>query len=451
MVTLPGRTSNEQTEQLRKTRAWLIDNIRNDWSYPNAPHVLPDYYDPSQAAPGASTSLVSPVPTQDAITQINEHIRNRITISATQPTGKPPIDSRERYYSDGENSGSDNENDDTGFSTPDSVGAELRDRKARRIQRRQQRFADELHENIGLAHWSAQRNTWTGARPRTHADHDSSASGVESSGHPSPVTLVSLASTPPIIPTTLTGATPDTDMMIPVAPPLLPDNAVRNRITTNTYSDIYTKIVLQSRTPSIPINLTDVTRSLVHGWKEEGQWPPKPTPAEPSLVKKHGHPHIKGGLNKLGRVLGLRGQGLPVEKGPAQDDYEKQKPAYMRRLRRRARAAAQGPPPDLYPDRSRPILTVRNNTGYNKPRYTADDDTASTYAQAATTPGAWQKVMIKAVKSKYLEKKWRHSTERKLLWCCEKKNWVEFQKPYEERRRKSLPLSQTGYLFDAGA
>jgi hypothetical protein len=123
----------------------------------------------------------------------------------------------------------------------------------------------------------------------------------------------------------------------------------------------------------------------------------------------------------------------------------------MRRLRRRARAAAQGPPPDLYPDRSRPILTVRNNTGYNKPRYTADDDTASTYAQAATTPGAWQKVMIKAVKSKYLEKKWRHSTERKLLWCCEKKNWVEFQKPYEERRRKSLPLSQTGYLFDAGA
>jgi hypothetical protein len=123
----------------------------------------------------------------------------------------------------------------------------------------------------------------------------------------------------------------------------------------------------------------------------------------------------------------------------------------MRRLRRQARATAQGPPPDLYPDKSkRPILTVRNNTGYDKPRYTADDDTTSTYAQASTTSGAWQKVMIKAVKSKYLEMKWKHSTERELLWCCGKKNWVEFQKPYEESRRKGLPLSQTGYLFDAG-
>jgi hypothetical protein len=128
----------------------------------------------------------------------------------------------------------------------------------------------------------------------------------------------------------------------------------------------------------------------------------------------------------------------------------------MRRLRRRARVTAQGPPPDLYPDKSkRPVLTVRNNTGYNKPKYTADDDTESTHAQ--TTPEAWQKVMRKAFKSgphwvvdKCLEKKWKHSKERKLLWCCDKKNWVEFQKPYGERRRKSLPLSQTGYLFDAG-
>jgi hypothetical protein len=174
-----------------------------------------------------------------------------------------------------------------------------------------------MKENIGLAHWSAQRNTWTGARQRTLANPDpfatqSAPSGFQSPQTPSPATITTTTSS------TLTEAVPDTDLMIPVAPSLLPDNAARNRITTNTYSDIYTKIVLQSRTPSIPINLTDVTRSLVHGWKEEGQWPPKPTPAEPSLVKKHGHPNIKGGLNKLGRVFGLKGQGLPVEKGPTQ-------------------------------------------------------------------------------------------------------------------------------------
>jgi hypothetical protein len=323
MVTLPGRTSNEQTEQLRKTRAWLLDNIRNDWSYPNAPHVIPSYDDDSsQAAPAASATLAIPEVTQDARTHVNEHIRQNITAAATQLADKPPTGSRERYYSDGEDSASDNEIDNAipAYDTPDSVGTDLRDRKARRRRRRQQRFEDEMKENIGLAHWSAQRNTWTGARQQTLANQDPFAIQPAPSGFqspqtpqtPSPATITTTTSS------TLTEAVPDPDLMIPVAPPLLPDNAVRNRITTNTYSDIYTKIVLQSRTPSIPINLTDVTRSLVHGWKEEGQWPPKPTPAEPSLVKKHGHPNIKGGLNKLGRVLGLKGQGLPVEKGPAQ-------------------------------------------------------------------------------------------------------------------------------------
>ncbi|KEQ73086.1 hypothetical protein M436DRAFT_14697, partial [Aureobasidium namibiae CBS 147.97] len=237
----------------RSARAWLLDNIRNDWSYPNAPH--------------------------------------NITASAVGLAENPPIDSRERYYSDGEDSASDNENDKATptFDTPDSVGTVLEDRKARRRRRRQKRFEDEMKENIGLAHWSAQRNTWTGAQPRTPVIQEappiqSAPLRSESPGAPS-----SVAST--ITPPVVIAALPDTDLMVPVAPPLLPDNTVRSRITTNTYSDIYTKIVLQSRTPSIPINLTDVTRSLVHGWKEEGQWPPKPTPAEPSLVKKHGHPN----------------------------------------------------------------------------------------------------------------------------------------------------------------
>jgi len=316
MVTLPGRASNEQTAQLRNARAWLLDNIRNDWSYPNAPHVLPSYYDESQAAPGASAAPEASA-RPDTRVHVNQHIRQNITASAVGLAENPPIDSRERYYSDGEDSASDNENDNatTTFDTPDSVGTVLEDRKARRRRRRQKRFEDEMKENIGLAHWSAQRNTWTGAQPRAPAIQEappiqSASLRSESPGAPS----VASTTTPPVV----IAALPDTDLLVPVAPPLLPDNTVRSRITTNTYSDIYTKIVLQSRTPSIPINLTDVTRSLVHGWKEEGQWPPKPTPAEPSLVKKHGHPNIKGGLNKIGRALGLRGQGVPIEKSSAQ-------------------------------------------------------------------------------------------------------------------------------------
>lgn len=317
MVLLPGRVSNEQTEQVRKCRAWLLDNIRNDWSYPNAPHPLPSSHSVATLPATSNSGTASDAP-QDARDLINQHIRQTSTASNEQLADRPPIGWRERYYSDGEDSASDNDDDNTppAFDTPDSVGTDLEARKQRRRQRRQQRFDDEMKENIGLAHWSAQRNTWTGAQSRTVAIQVAPATEPVSSQLQSPQTPSPAATTNAS--STLAEAIPDTDLKVPVTQPLLPDNAIRSRITTNSYSDIYTKIVLQGRTPSIPINLTDMTRSLVQGWKEEGQWPPKPTPAEPSLVKKNGHPNIKGGLNKLGRVFGLKGQGLPVEKGPSQ-------------------------------------------------------------------------------------------------------------------------------------
>ncbi|KAI5201214.1 hypothetical protein AUEXF2481DRAFT_3884 [Aureobasidium subglaciale EXF-2481] len=286
-MTLLGRPSSDQAEQLRQTRNDLRQKVRNDWTYPNAPHVVPDHYAAPSAAATPSTLHMS-TSTQDARDHVNSHIAANITAY------DPPLDNHtsddwvERYYSDGEDSASDKDDKTPRFETPDSVGTSLEERKRRRRARRQQRYEAEMAENIGLAHWSAQRNLWTGARPRTAENQTSS---------------------------TALGAIPDANLLIPKALPLLPaDNAVRSRITTNTYSDIYTKIILQGRTPSIPINLSDITRSLVHGWKEEGNWPPKPTPAEASLVKKH--PHIKGSLKKMGKIFGLGGPGVPVEKGP---------------------------------------------------------------------------------------------------------------------------------------
>lgn len=62
---------------------------------------------------------------------------------------------------------------------------------------------------------------------------------------------------------------------IPVYAPLFPeDNVLRSRIQPSTYGTIYSKVVVQSLTPNIPIPLPDMVRSLVAGWKEEGQWPP---------------------------------------------------------------------------------------------------------------------------------------------------------------------------------
>ncbi|KAJ5093711.1 hypothetical protein N7456_009572 [Penicillium angulare] len=65
--------------------------------------------------------------------------------------------------------------------------------------------------------------------------------------------------------------------LIPVAPPFISaDNPVRATITPSIYPSIYTKVVVQGMTPTVPVNLADLTKAMVQGWKADGQWPPKP-------------------------------------------------------------------------------------------------------------------------------------------------------------------------------
>ncbi|KAJ9198367.1 hypothetical protein DTO164E3_5200 [Paecilomyces variotii] len=70
--------------------------------------------------------------------------------------------------------------------------------------------------------------------------------------------------------------------LVPLVRPLLPEsNPIRSSIKPSLYPSIYSKIVVQGLTPTVPINLADVTRAMVEGWKADGQWPPKPTPQAP--------------------------------------------------------------------------------------------------------------------------------------------------------------------------
>jgi len=48
------------------------------------------------------------------------------------------------------------------------------------------------------------------------------------------------------------------------------------------YGSLYDKVVAQSQQPSCPVNLADMLRACVVGWKRDGEWPPKalyPVPA----------------------------------------------------------------------------------------------------------------------------------------------------------------------------
>ncbi|CEL00629.1 hypothetical protein ASPCAL00227 [Aspergillus calidoustus] len=67
------------------------------------------------------------------------------------------------------------------------------------------------------------------------------------------------------------------DPLIPVVPSLIStSNPIRASITPSMYPSIYSKVVLQGLTPTVPINLADMTKAMVQGWKADGQWPPKP-------------------------------------------------------------------------------------------------------------------------------------------------------------------------------
>ncbi|KAL4933437.1 DUF4050 domain-containing protein [Aspergillus undulatus] len=67
------------------------------------------------------------------------------------------------------------------------------------------------------------------------------------------------------------------DPQIPVVPSLISkSNPIRASITPAMYPSIYSKVVIQGLTPTVPINLADMTKAMVQGWKADGQWPPRP-------------------------------------------------------------------------------------------------------------------------------------------------------------------------------
>ena len=118
----------------------------------------------------------------------------------------------------------------------------------------------------------------------------------------------------------LSRSSENSTTLVPVSKPLVsPTNAIRATITPAIYTEIYNTVILSGRSPSIPINLADMTRALVKGWQDNGEWPPKPgaCAAEAPLVKKKDlavmrsiasggrHAHLKKGVESMRRVFGL--------------------------------------------------------------------------------------------------------------------------------------------------
>lgn len=324
---------NAQQKASREARRQLKDKVRSDWAYPDAPHHLQLT---AQEQPEVADA-------QNAKATVAAHVDSKLATQAASFDFEP-TDWAEREYSDFSSSEGEGEGDASagpgsssgggaasmvsrvrGRTKADKADA-VAERKLASKKRRQERLEAEMGWNIGLAHFSAQRNAWTCARtsrpvPSLPEETNGNSTGKETEHEGSTGEAMDVDGNPLTVPTTGRSVNPsniavveDATVALPIPPKLLSDHPIRARIGTASYNDIYSKIILQGRTPTVPINLQDITSALIYGWKEEGNWPPKVGPPEPSVTKKKGatvngseasarHPHLHRGVQAVSKVL----------------------------------------------------------------------------------------------------------------------------------------------------
>jgi hypothetical protein len=184
--------------------------------------------------------------------------------------------------------------------------------------KRRRLLEEEMSWNTGLRYWMMQRDAWCGARLR-HIRHSPSSAAPRSANATTAlddndddgnnysggdgdddVTTVSSADdvsmdhSPPPSPIRngqwqwrrrrrrrqqqqrqQQQQRPVVDVIeeAPIAPPLFsPSNPLRAGITPALYPQIYSKFVIKSQTPIVPINLAHMLRAIVAGWQSEGVW-----------------------------------------------------------------------------------------------------------------------------------------------------------------------------------
>lgn len=315
--------SAEQQAEVREARRLLKERIRDDWDYP----ALPAYQQPDRRKPKSEQKVAG----------FRFHVH-----SDAEHAGQDfeALEWKERDYA---SSDSDEEDEvavkkkkggdkgkkgEVAFEGPDSVGAEIANRRAARRRRRRERLEEEMTWNDGMSHFMARRDAWCGARTieqvraleaRRADDAKADAASASASTGSTPRTSTS-STTAASASTTATSPDPNihvagmtvappSSVLIPVTARIMPDHPIRRRISPGMYSEIYSKIILQSRTPSVPINLSNMIHALVQGWKEDGEWPPKSGPLEKSIGRRKGSggASLKDGVKAVGRVLRITG------------------------------------------------------------------------------------------------------------------------------------------------
>lgn len=250
------------------------------------------------------------------------------------------------------------------FDSPDSVGAAVLSKVQTKRAKRRRALRDEVAWNDGLACFVARRDAWTGAktvrvRPKasvtsptsptsarrlsfwrttSHTRRESSSSQPGTTPHLPLTATISAPAAPagnPLSPTTTHASNTSSESespssypietLLPLAPPLIPAaNTMRSSIVPGMYANIYDKVVAHSMQPSCPINLGDMIRSCVVGWKRDGEWPPRaaPPPEVVAVRRQKSDATQRSGRNEHGRKMSFVA-GFGLLRGRSSEEKEK--------------------------------------------------------------------------------------------------------------------------------
>ena len=251
-----------------------------------------------------------------------------------------PLEWRERDYASSDEDSEEDQNEVAAVRASDekksktegseSVAQDISNRRTARKRKRKELLEEEMTWNDGLSHWMLQRDAWSvaktaeqlrsfeqGREGNTKAEAASASASAGSTPRTSTssasarATSTSTSATSPDMNNNINIAgmsvTPPSHMLVPVMAKILPHHPIRRKMSPSMYPEIYNKIIVQSRTPSVPINLGVMIHALVKGWIDDGEWPPRPGPVEKSLTKRKGHGSVKDGVKSFARVLRITG------------------------------------------------------------------------------------------------------------------------------------------------
>ena len=262
-------TSKANEEAVRTAKQQIRSKLREDWTWPPTSSSPPETLD-----------------SEDAASEWRE--RDSDSSLASTPQDRSPNPYK--------------------YDSPDSLHQSLVFRK----RRRKRRMREEMEWNEGLRTYVERRDAWAGARTGPPQIPESPFDSPYSQARPPPANGSINATT---------SSSSSSRTLVPVPPPILPpDHPIRATVQPATYPQIYSKIIIQGLTPTVPINLKDVVNSLVVGWKKDGEWPPKTEAEKASLAQAAaagdgmatgmgmgGHPRkaVRRSVGKVKRALGF--------------------------------------------------------------------------------------------------------------------------------------------------